>query len=356
MEVYGLNLEKKLEKEGILNIDIENEDHKVALSKADKPLHGTQVFNLWNTRVDDIVQIPYSFRIGDFSFGQIQDIESYINSLAKRSGVVEFIPRTNQNSYIQVQSESSGCWSYVGKIEGIQPLNLYSPCVQIGVTQHEFLHALGFSHEQSRTDRDNYVKINVENIRTGMANNFAKQTNGNSLGSPYDYGSVMHYGAWDFSSNGKKTIETPNGEDIGQRQKADDLDINQLRLMYQCSTGPRTLSEFEANMCTENCPCWEGALGCKQNNKACQGDLLCVQNTCVGVIPTSKPTSNSETCYSLTFKTGDGEHSTSEGPFTIEGYGQVPEKCHSFQGAECSIEICTKTNVMEITANTVDAW
>ena len=36
-----------------------------------------------------------------------------------------------------------------------------------GTVLHEMLHAMGFYHEQSRTDRDQYVKIHLENVQSG---------------------------------------------------------------------------------------------------------------------------------------------------------------------------------------------
>ena len=40
-------------------------------------------------------------------------------------------------------------------------------CVHPEVIQHEILHALGFHHEQSRSDRDKHVRIQANNVLPG---------------------------------------------------------------------------------------------------------------------------------------------------------------------------------------------
>ena len=50
-------------------------------------------------------------------------------------------------------------------------------CGEKGTVIHEIGHAVGFWHEQSRRDRDKYVKILVNNILPGQEEQFGKSWN-----------------------------------------------------------------------------------------------------------------------------------------------------------------------------------
>lgn len=63
------------------------------------------------------------------------------------------------------------CFSSVGDQQIGQILSLGSGCDHKAVIEHELLHALGFYHEQSRTDRDDYVDIWLDQVLPGVSVN-----------------------------------------------------------------------------------------------------------------------------------------------------------------------------------------
>jgi hypothetical protein len=73
---------------------------------------------------------------------------------------------------------------------------------------HEFIHALGFFHMQSSSDRDQYVEIVWDKIQEDKKHNFEwyGYHEINHFGVAYDYGSVMHYPRVSFSTDGSETI------------------------------------------------------------------------------------------------------------------------------------------------------
>lgn len=155
--------------------------------------------------------VPFEIA-GSYDAQSMSLIEKAMNSYHQNT-CIKFKPRTsNERDYISIQNSASGCWSSVGRIGGRQVVNLQSPsCTSmVGTIIHELMHTVGFFHEQSREERDQYVTIMTANIRRGYEDNFKKNEKGTSTayGVGYDYGSVMHYSEMAFSGNGKPTIQT----------------------------------------------------------------------------------------------------------------------------------------------------
>ncbi|WKY09014.1 hypothetical protein Q1695_001848 [Nippostrongylus brasiliensis] len=104
--------------------------------------------------------------------------------------------------------KEEGCWSYVGKTRGKQNLSLGHGCESIGTAAHELGHALGFFHTHSRHDRNNYIDVLKNNIKEDWWDQFtleSKETNDN-YDLPYDYGSLMQYGATSASKDKQKKL------------------------------------------------------------------------------------------------------------------------------------------------------
>ncbi|VDM82049.1 unnamed protein product, partial [Strongylus vulgaris] len=134
-------------------------------------------------------------------------------------------------------------------------------------------HALGFYHEQGRYDRDSYVSIVSQNIQNGYLSQFTKQARSTmeDYGVGFDYGSVMHYDQFSFSSNGRYTIQTLDTnyqQTIGQREGPSFMDVKRINLAYCNET------------CAATLPCLNGGYTDPKNCGACRcpsglGGTLC---------------------------------------------------------------------------------
>lgn len=150
-------------------------------------------------------KVPYAFH-ANFSQAQINLILRAMNELEEIADI-DFVPRVLDENFISIR-DYDNCSSAVGMTGRVQYLSLGSGCFSLGTIKHELLHALGFWHEQSRSDRDLHIDIHEDNIQPNMLSNFKKVTEeGTNLGD-YDFNSIMHYSRTTFSIDGSSPTIT----------------------------------------------------------------------------------------------------------------------------------------------------
>ena len=164
---------------------------------------------------------------------------------------LRFLPRNREeHDHIEFINSGRSCYSTsVGWRGGKQVVNLLPRC-KFGLAVHEIGHAIGFWHEQSRPDRDNYITIHYENIEAGRLNsNFLKRRyfEIDYQGSTYDYGSIMHYrtdwGAYSgckgercitMSVNNPEEYRRQGSPKLGHLRGLSPKDIKQTNRLYSC--------------------------------------------------------------------------------------------------------------------------
>uniref|UniRef100_A0AAV2LTL2 Metalloendopeptidase n=1 Tax=Knipowitschia caucasica TaxID=637954 RepID=A0AAV2LTL2_KNICA len=208
---------------------------------------------LWGKNTDGKVYVPY-YITNQFSSREKSIITRGLESFSAFS-CIRFRPsRSSDRDWLSIESKD-GCWSFVGRRGGKQVVSLArSGCLYHHTVQHELLHALGFNHEQTRSDRDNHIKVLLSNVVSGMEHNFRKIATLNQ-GTSYDYGSVMQYHRTAFSRNGQPTmVPIPNSNvNLGGAREMSAADKKRLTSLYKCSVLARRSASM-ADSCQRGLP------------------------------------------------------------------------------------------------------
>ncbi|MBC7874493.1 MAG: RICIN domain-containing protein [Ferruginibacter sp.] len=166
---------------------------------------------------------------------------------------IRLVPYTGQKDYIRIMYTSDigyGGISPIGRIGGEQIIYITRQSTSKTIV-HELMHSLGFWHEQSRHDRDSYIKINWSNIDSTKMHNF--QIEPGTTSGAYDYESVMHYHAKAFAKDTSKvTIQCKNGNVIsdcvfGSYYVFSDKDIAGINTTYFYNAGTAAIN-YEAEL------------------------------------------------------------------------------------------------------------
>lgn len=123
---------------------------------------------------------------------------------------IRFVERTANNNHLYPHwvtfRPGGGCMSSVGCRGTGQQFVTLGPNCTTGNAIHEIGHTVGLFHEQSREDRDQFVKIILTKVPQEYRHNFNQHIiDGTDFGA-YDYGSIMHYPRTAFSTDGSDTV------------------------------------------------------------------------------------------------------------------------------------------------------
>jgi hypothetical protein len=148
---------------------------------------------------------------------------------------ITFVKYSGQPDAIVFEPREGHCKSYLGRVGGLQPIWLSDNCDGTEIV-HEVMHALGFIHEQSRIDRDQFVEILWDNIEEQYRVQFSIVPEALMIaakGMPFDYESVMLYPSTTFAKRpGLTTIRAVNNSAIAPAPGLSKLDIEKLYKLY----------------------------------------------------------------------------------------------------------------------------
>jgi len=177
--------------------------------------------------------IPYHIQPNVVKPNRILQALAYLSEKT----VLEFVPyEDGMSDAIVFEPTEQNCYSYVGRISGTQPIYISPGCDSPHIV-HEVLHAIGLVHEHSRPDRDQFIKIQWDNIPAKYHSQFEILPDfliANWLKYDYDSHSIMHYGSQKLKSDSNQmSLVRKDGTNIPEPQELSPTDIEKVNSLFR---------------------------------------------------------------------------------------------------------------------------
>ena len=179
-------------------------------------------------------QIPYAIAKDLPNPQRVQNAITYFHE----NTPIRFVPFEGQKDVIVFVQGKELCLSHLGRVGGQQPIYLSENCGTQEIL-HEIMHALGFVHEQSRTDRDRFVEIQWDNIPKERYIQFAMVPEDwvhEYRGSVFDfnYQSIMLYqdNAFAVQPNQKTMVSRTRQEIQPSQNGLSKIDLERIYYLY----------------------------------------------------------------------------------------------------------------------------
>jgi len=203
------------------------------------------ISHLW-PNVGGVHQVPYIIT------GSSANLTTAINTFNQTfSGVIQYVPQSGQANYVNMIVEGGGGegFSNIGMFGGEQTLTCGSSCT-LGTWRHEMGHTAGLYHEHQRPDRASYITLKLVNADLpNVPFNFTPWSFDYQTVGLYDYASVMHYGAFDFSKAGLPVLESiPAGIPLSNNVGYSAGDVDTIKRLYSATPSEVTVTTNPAGL------------------------------------------------------------------------------------------------------------